>query len=583
MDLRWIRPAIRPVSPKEVGELSPLAVQVLRALRQKFQYQTPRTLYQPTPIVNTSIQHDPLSIRFVGVRQNETSEVLDQECGGAFQTRAMPDDAVPDSPGNTLFLPGRQEPSSSPIFGGALSRSSSSSLDFDFPPISPIAPSTSNHGGDFFNIAPMTRAIQDAELSWEEISDISLENDPAESRKSFPSSPAWGRPSSRTHSALNSNGNSPMSAHSKDMDEFLISEHQKSETWNPLSDINEFNSISSQTMPTAPSQAPDVVSSNLAFSEIPIDNFNEIVAKDSIDWSKKSMTSIARKKLFKDNQDVGNMPIEEEFSSSELQDDYNVTFKDQENTNKSAALEKGISGLSSGIKNLVQESPQVDCTPPLCSSKKGNDAVSDMPRAHSFDNSGNANIMIHSLSENDPRLENSPHLKDLVLGDQTKTPDTIQRKKKKFLGTPFKRALSSTNILHREQSEENRDNNPSSTLQLDTRQIENREPLKSRDDNIHNSSHIVKGREEFSPVHTSSCSERDQSAYLPHSPSRTLEKTSKEATNGLYFPIFTSSSQVKRKTVKEGENKGEPPVSCKKKLKFSVPYKRTVTVSSNKM
>lgn len=568
-----MRPAIRPVSPKEVGELSPIAVEVLRALRQKFQYQMPQTLYQPRTSVRTSTQCDPPSIRFVGVRQNETSQVLDEEHGHASQTRPMFHDATPDSPRNTLFVPARQEPSAPPISGGALSRrSSTNSLDFDFPATSPIAPSTSIYGGDSFNTAPMNSAVQDTELSWEEISDISIENDPAESRKSSPISPVWGR-LSRTHS-----GNSSMSAHSKDMDEFVISQPQNSEIWCPLSDINEFNGTSSQTASSsAPSQVP--TASKLAFREIPLGNLNGTVSKYSIGQSCDSMTLVEREMSFKDHQDVESMPItpENELSSPELQDDCDVvTLKDQEHTNKCASLEIGISSFSSGVKNFVEECHQADGTPSLCSSRKGSDAVTDlMLSAHSLDNSSDADIMMQ-LSENDLQLENLPQSpKDLISGDQSKTPDS--RKKKKFLGTPFKRALSSTNISNREHSEENRDNNPSSTPQLETRKIENREPLKSRDDNINYSSPIAKGREESSPAHPSSCSELLKSTDVPHSPSRAHEKTPKEATNGLYFPIFTTSSQVKRKTVKEGEGKEEPPLYCKKKLKFSVPYKRTVS------
>ncbi|KAK3930426.1 DNA polymerase nu [Frankliniella fusca] len=147
------------------------------------------------------------------------------------------------------------------------------------------------------------------------------------------------------------------------------------------------------------------------------------------------------------------------------------------------------------------------------------------------------------------------------------TPD--KKAKKKFLGTPFNRAIRSSCLSKLGNPEEDQCNfsqNPNlaateekeSTLTLVTKPVSN-----DMTDKVQNVEKLATSGEQPEQNQTNNLGTKMVNENVPAAPSQ-------------YFPVFNFSNQTKRKCDMQEEKSGRrlEGSSCRKKLKFMVPYKK---------
>lgn len=190
-----------------------------------------------------------------------------------------------------------------------------------------------------------------------------------------------------------------------------------------------------------------------------------------------------------------------------------------------------------------------------------------------FDSEGILTVPTEGCQPN----ENSGHQKD------TQSPNNLKRNipfglktpntQRKFLGTPFQRALTSTSKSSKACFEGINPNSFEESFHEESLSEKNIQICSKSDENFSKESN--KENDANSVTSTPPSKDRNLSFSITKKSLFVIEKENDSKSKKLYVPIFKSSSQSKRKAEESTlfATKG-PEASCKKKLKFAVPYKQ---------
>ncbi|XP_026284370.2 uncharacterized protein LOC113210536 [Frankliniella occidentalis] len=586
MDIIWIRPAIKPVHPSEVEDLSDSALKLLRALELRF-HQRHTGIFQRLSQANPYDQPRPMgpqlqTCSLSPVRFNSFSREVPSitPWSGGFNI-------TPAAAQNDRFNHTDRSPPHAPYYtnmGSPLPKSQTCSKNL----WNPSSPAHSRTG---------------RESTWEELSDIFEEGNDDTLRRQSESFSTAVSPRIVNPSLLHSKSSSPMSVLNMSLTE--QSSFLQTRSWpDPPLKRDEVIRLTkerrgAESIPKRDetcyvhtfSANNDITESGAKSNDEDGNSLYESFENRSFGSNDNHSVNLVQQKDLRTLSSNKFSPQKLDFQCS----DYKSDTRFKENTELQSA--------SSAAPNLLDRShssPLFDrsfsfegeLTQPIAHPSGNNDAAysltlpnyicsPDLFQDEGLSKHGSENKTNLNHSEEDERIskhhsedrENLEHSTESILI----TPD---KKVKKFLGNTFKRAIRSSCLSRMGSSEE------SFTL--------NREP--QSEDVEREQPTLTLNEEENTDIETSlNTVVREENAQnvwnlptiegKPHQNQNTLhhlsettmlkEKISKDPESTLFFPIFNTTNQTKRKhDAREETSMTGSQGSCRKKIKFTVPYKK---------